>query len=255
MGLAKLPGGPNPPILGANWLRSAREELASFGARRLGFVRRSTQLANGFVRRGRDWLRSARESLASFGALPSLPMASWLMRRIGWKRHLCAPGGTDFSRSEVQEWQGIGPTEVGPTPTTIASSSPVPAHVPASFGAAETGFVRRGEAWLRSARGLRLRPWATGHRRSSSAQSGLPRNGRGLRSRLHHRGITRRCPAIPGTTATIPGHTPGEGRVIPGTGKAIRACFLRNENEDGARGQDGRRNPRNPRQFGVGRSP
>jgi hypothetical protein len=50
-------------------IRSAREELASFGAWVLGFVGRFNHLANGFVRR--EWLRSAR--VASFGAGPPAP--------------------------------------------------------------------------------------------------------------------------------------------------------------------------------------
>jgi hypothetical protein len=112
-----LPSRLSPSPGGGRWLRSARHEV--------GFVRR-------------------KGPLASFGELPLLPLASWLLGRIGWRRRLRNPSGTDFSRSQVQESEGNGPTQVGPTRSCPTPFSPVRPLEPASFGAARD--------WLRSAR-------------------------------------------------------------------------------------------------------
>jgi hypothetical protein len=188
------------PTRCANWLRSARVELASFGARRMRArhtLRRSPKPTpasfgareTGFVRR--EWLRSAlamlarsaQDDAAPWAPQPDYPIANGFVRRPeNWLRlareELASLGANGFVR---REW--------------LRSARM------ASFGAMDNGFVRRESP--RSAHNLLLRPLVTSH---FPARSGLPKNSPSPESHPHHRRGSDRCSVNPATFARIPGH-------------------------------------------------
>jgi hypothetical protein len=115
-----------PP--GNRELRSARGGLASFGAGNSGFVRRV--------------------NLASFGALPNLPMASFG----------AAPGSlASFGALPIFSMASFGAAKTGFVRRQTAAYDARPAQISQTANGfvrrRGTGFVRRGENWLRSARG------------------------------------------------------------------------------------------------------